>query len=247
MGMTTRMRLAQWLGVVGMVFVLIPPAHSETITLPAGTALQVVMETTLSTKNSKEGDPFRSRLVLPLFADERQVLPVGCIIEGTVARLETPGRVKGKAEMQLRPETLTFPDGRTVPVTATVTEAQTGDKIEVDPEEGTIQASGSKEGMDARGVGTTAATSAVIGGVMAGGTGAAIGAGAVGAIALLHQLFKRGKDADLPAGSEIVLELNRPVYFETMEEVPASRPRMRDDEEPGSWGKKAGRGVEGNF
>jgi hypothetical protein len=59
---------------------------------------------------------------------------------------------------------------------------------------------------------------------MGGGQGAAIGAGAVGAIALLHYIFKRGKDAELPAGSELVLELNRSLTFNpTMEEVPAER------------------------
>ncbi len=47
-----------------------------------------------------------------------------------------------------------------------------------------------------------------------------IGAGAEGAIALFHRIFKRGKDAVLPAGSEIVLELTRPVSFNTFEEVP---------------------------
>ena len=136
-------------------------------------------------------------------------------------RLKQPGRVSGKAEMQLRPESLTFPDGTTVDLTATLTGAQAGDDTKVDSEEGTVKASGS-EGMDTRGVITSGGTSAVIGGVMGGGTGAIIGAGAVGAIALLSQLFKRGRDAELPPGTEITLELNRPLSFTTFQGLPTA-------------------------
>lgn len=207
-------------GILGCVVWATGAANAQVVTLPAGTTLQVVMETYLNTKESKTGDAFRSRLVMPVFVDEQEVLAIGAIVEGTVARVQGPGRVAGKAEMQLRPEKLTLPSGETLTLTATITGGHAGENTKVDSREGTIQASG-KEGMNTRGVATTATTGAVLGTIMGGGQGAAIGAGAVGAIALLHQIFKRGKDAELPAGSEIVLELNRPVSFNpTMEEVP---------------------------
>lgn len=205
-------------------------AKAQVVTLPTGTTLQVVMETYLNTKESKNGDAFRSHLVMPVFVNEQEVLPIGAVVEGTVVRVQGPGRVAGKAEMQLRPEKLTLPNGETLTLTATITGGHAGENTKVDSEEGTIQASG-KDGMNTRGVATTATTGAILGGIMAGGQGAAIGAGAVGAIALLHQIFKRGKDAELPAGSEIVLELNRPLSFNpTMEEVPPE-PKA-DSEEP---------------
>lgn len=208
-------------------------APAQVVTLPAGTSLQVVLETYLNTKESKSGDPFRSHVVLPVFVDEQEVLPIGAVVEGTVVRVQGPGRVAGKAEMQLRPEKLTLPNGEVLELAATVTGGRGADNTKVDSEEGTIQGSG-KEGINTRGVGTTAATGAVLGGIYGGGQGAAIGAGAVGAIALMHYLFKRGKDAELPAGSELTLELNRSLTFNpTMEEVPpeqrlepAIRPRL---------------------
>jgi hypothetical protein len=201
-------------------------ARAQVVTLTPGTALQVVLETYLNTNESKSGDPFRSHLVMPVFVDEEEVLPVGCVVEGTVVRVQGPGRVGGKAEMQLRPEKLTLPSGEVLELAATITGGQGADNTKVTGEEGTIQASG-KEGINTRGVATTATTGAVLGTIMAGGQGAAIGAGAVGAIALLHYIFKRGKDAELPAGSELVLELNRSLTFNpTMEEVP---PEQRPD------------------
>ena len=210
------------IGVAGVLFacwIVGGPALAEEIVMPAGTELRVVLETTLNTKESNAGDPFTSRMVIPVFVNEREALPVGCLVEGTLASMKAPGRVKGKAQMQLRPEKLTFPDGRTISLTASVTGAQTGEEIDVDPEEGTITGPG-KDGIDARQVGTGAAAATGIGAAMGGGKGALIGAGAVGAVALFHRIFKRGKDAVLPAGSEIVLELTRPVSFNTLEEVP---------------------------
>ena len=203
------------------------PARAESVTLPAGAQLHVVMETTLTTKGSKAGDSFRARLVIPMFVNEREALPVGTVIEGTLASLQAPGRVKGKAEMQLRPEKILLPDGRDFMLAATLTDAQTGDDLEVDSKEGTVSRSG-KDGMDVKQTAGGAVMGAGLGTMVGGGKGALIGAGAVGAIAVLRQVFKRGKDADLPAGSEIVLELNRPVAIPLMEEVaPSDRPALR--------------------
>jgi hypothetical protein len=205
-------------------------ANAQVVTLPAGTQLQVVLETYLNTKDSKSGDPFRSRLVMPVFVEEQEVLPVGGIVEGTVVRVQGPGRVAGKAEMQLRPEKITLPSGEVLPLSATITGGSAGENTTVDSQEGTIQGSG-KDGVDVRGTAGGATTGAVLGAVMANesgasiGTGAAIGAGAVIAGVLLHQLFKKGHDAELPAGSEITLALNRPLSFNpTMQEVLPSAP-----------------------
>lgn len=222
-------KMKMTIGVAGVLFVcwgMATPAQAEEITMPAGTELRVVLETTLSTKESDAGDPFTARLVIPVFINEREALPIGSMVEGTLAGVKTPGRVKGKAQMQLRPEKLIFPDGRTISLRASVTGAQTGGEINVDPDEGTITGPG-KDGISGRTVGTGAAAGAGIGAAMGGGKGALIGAGAVGAIALFHRIFKRGKDAVLPAGSEIVLELTRPVSFNTFEEVPpGERPTL---------------------
>ena len=212
----------------------VAPARAESITLPVGTKLHMVLETSLTTKGNKVGDPFRGRLVIPVFANERQALPLGTVVEGKLASLQAPGRVRGQAEMQLRPEKFILPDGRDFTLAATLTEAQTGDDLDVDSEEGTVSRSG-KEGMDVKQTAGGAAMGGAMGGMIGGGKGALIGAGAIATVAVLRQIFKRGRDADLPAGSEIVLELNRDVAIPLMEEVPPSdRPALRrsDTEKP---------------
>ena len=123
--------------------------------------------------------------------------------------------------MQLRPEKLLLPDGRDIVLAASLEAAKTDTDVKVDPKEGTVKGGG-KEKINLKKLGKGAAIGAGVGAAVGGGPGAAMGAGAVGAIVVLHQLLKRGKDAVLPAGSELVLELTRPVFFSDMEEVPAA-------------------------
>ncbi len=212
----------RWSLVWILSFALIPgavKAEAQVVTLPTGTVLEVVLETHLNTQDSETGDQFSARLVMPVFVDEKMVLPMDCVVEGTVVRVQGPGRVSGKAEIQLRPELIKLPSGEELPLSAAVTGGKAGENTEITGDEGTIQASG-KEGMNTRGAASTATTGAVLGGMMGGGQGALIGAGAVGAIYLFRQIFKRGNNADLPPGSEITLELNRPLsYNPTMQEV----------------------------
>jgi len=200
-------------------------AHAGTLTLPTGTQLHVVLETTLTTKTTKAGDPFRARMFLSVFVNEREILPVGTTVEGTVVSLQGPTRVKGRAQMQLRPDKLRLPDGRDIELGASLESANTDDGTKIDPKEGTVKAGG-KDGINKRQAATGAVIGAGVGAAAAGGTGAAIGAGAVGAIVLMRQALKKGKDADLPAGTELVLEVTRAVSFSDMSGGP-TRHKLR--------------------
>jgi hypothetical protein len=214
--------------VVGVMFAAAIGAtavRAGTLTLPAGTQLNVVLETTLSTKNTQPGDRFRARIVLPVWANQKEILPVGTAVQGTVVTMKGPGRVKGRAEMQLRPEKLLLPDGRDILLGASIESAKSDDDTKIVGKEGTVKAGG-KEGINKRQAATGAVMGAAVGLATAGGMGAAIGAGAVGAIVLLRQVLKKGKDATLTAGTELVLETTRDVTFSDMLEVrtPAVQP-----------------------
>jgi hypothetical protein len=201
-------------------------ARAQVVTLPAGTVLEVVLETHLNTKDARSGDPFKARLVMPVFANDQQALPHDTVVEGTVVRVQQPGRVGGKAELQLRPEKLITPSGDELPLSAAITGGKGGEDTKVVGEEGTIQGSG-KTGINKRGALTQTAMGTIIGANIGGGQGMAIGAGAAIAVTLLAQLFKRGKDADLPPGSELTLELNQAMTFNpSMQEV---KPQKKDD------------------
>jgi len=225
------MKKINWIAGLALLSYMAPAvALGETIKLAAGTPLQVQLETTLSTRTSKLGDAFRARIVYAVFADEREAIPVGSMVEGTVVNLKAPGRTSGEPQIQLRPENIVFPDGSRSQLTASVTETSGGgDNVEVDSEEGTISSFG-KDGVSKGKLATNAATAATLGAIYSGSAhGALIGAGAVGAITLFHYLFKRGKDLEIPAGSELVIELNREFTYTALENENTIEPRKKRD------------------
>jgi type IV secretion system protein VirB10 len=145
----------------------------------------------------------------PVRVGDTTVIPQGAIIHGTVGHVQRPGRVKGVAELSLRFDELVMPDGEAYDLSASLAELDEERKEEV-TEEGQVKGETSKK-RDAITIGTGAGIGAAIGAIAGGGkgagTGAAIGAGAGTAAVLLT----RGKDVELRRGTELALQLDRPI------------------------------------
>ncbi len=183
-------------------------AADETFTLPAGTTLHVRLNMTLSTRTSQTGDPFSGRIIEPIIQEGVEVVPNGSLVEGRVAMVKQPGKVKGVGEMRLVPESITTPDEVKYTISAGLEAAEGAEGAKVKDEEGTIKGPASKKG-DVIAAGAGAGAGAAVGGIAAGGQGALYGA-AIGAAAMgIRSLFKRGKDMVLPAGTEMTFVMNR--------------------------------------
>lgn len=180
----------------------------ETLTLPAGSMLHVRLETTLSTRFNKNGDPFKGRVIEPVIYEDKEVVQAGSIIEGRVTFVKQPGRVKGVGEMRLLPEVLTTPEEVRYSLVAGLEDARGAEGARVQDEEGTIKGPSSKKG-DAIGVGVGAGIGAGVGAIGAGGSGALYGAGIGAAVFGIRSLFKRGKDIILPQGTELTFVVHR--------------------------------------
>jgi hypothetical protein len=184
-------------------------ADEETVTLPAGSTLQVRLMTTLSTRTNKNGDPFSGRVVEPIIYEGAEVVPAGSVLEGRVAFVKQPGRVKGVGEMRLVAETITTPEDVKFTLVAGLEDAQGAEGARVKDEEGTIKGPGkSKKGVAVES-GVGAGAGAAVGAIGAGGSGALYGAGIGAAAGLIHTLFKRHKDIILPQGTELTFVIER--------------------------------------
>jgi hypothetical protein len=194
-----------------------PTAHrsgpGQTITVPAGTRLAVVLENGLSTRSAKAGDSLYFHTSFPVTANNKVVIPVGSYLRGSLLESKRPGRIKGRGEFRLRLETLIFPNGYTVDLLAAPRSADTGGKETTD-EEGKVEGSGGK-GKDAGTVATTTVTGAGIGAIAGGGKGAGIGAGIGGLIGLGAVLLTRGPEAELPRGSTMDIVLERDLRLDS--------------------------------
>ena len=152
--------------------------------IPAGTSLTLVLETGLSSATSREGQPVTARVERAVSEDGRVVLPGGSVLRGRVTEVDPSGRVKGRAHLAVKWDTLTV-RGESHRI-ATSDVAMTAE---------------SNHGRDAKIIGGGTAAGAIIGGIVNGGSGAKkgaiIGAGAgTGAV-----LINKGSEVEMPSGS----------------------------------------------
>ncbi|MBZ5528631.1 MAG: TrbI/VirB10 family protein [Acidobacteriia bacterium] len=205
-----------------------PPATGEKITVPAGTKLLLILENGISTRTAKPGDSVYFRTSFPVAQDNRIVIPVGSYLRGEILASKRPGRVKGRAELRLRLDTLIFPGGYSIDLNASPSSADTGGNEKVD-REGKIEGDSDK-GHDAGTVATTTAQGASVGAIAGrSAKGAGIGAGLGAAAGLAAVLLTRGPEAQLPRGSsiDVVLEHSLTLNVDQLhfdENAPASRP-----------------------
>jgi hypothetical protein len=180
----------------------------EPLSLPSGTTVHMKLETPISTKTSKAGDTFAGRVTEPVVLNGKTAISVGAAIQGQIVKLTEPRRVKGKPTIELRPDTITMPNGEKYEFHATVVDTDAATKTSVN-DEGQIKGKG-RDGKDVRNIAIGTGAGVTVGAIAGGGKGALIG-GAIGAgVTVAHWLSKH-KSAELPAGSEIVMELNRPM------------------------------------
>ena len=180
--------------------------------VPSGTKVPVRLQTAISTKTARIGDPVYAQTVFPVAIDSKMMIPPGTYVQGTISRITRAGRIKGRAEVLFHFTTLVFPSGYTVALPGTVDNVDSDTERPEDPE-GTIQQRGEK-GKDIGTIASTGATGAVIGGAAARGKGAGIGAGIGGATGLAIAMLTRGSDIQLPAGTNIEMVINRELQLD---------------------------------
>jgi hypothetical protein len=176
--------------------------------VPAGTALMVKLETTLATFSNKVGDRFQARLNQPVVVNGKTLIPAGATVEGRVTKVSEPRRISGKPTIGILPEAVIMPTGEHYFLDATLVDTNIGQGTDVN-EEGQFKGSG-HDRHDTLETGGGAAGGMLVGGLIGGGPGVLIG-GAIGAGGTTVHWLTKHRSATLPAGTQLTLELNRPL------------------------------------
>jgi hypothetical protein len=195
--------------ILGWVLLLAGVALAQDkLLLPAGTALKVKLETNLATYSSKQGDPFSGRVTQAVLLGGKEVVPIGAAVEGRVTQVSEPRRYSGKPTIGIFPEMLIMPNGERFMLNATLVDTSIRNGTDVNGE-GQFKGKGHNGG-DLTEIGMGTGGGMLIGGVAAGGKGVLIG-GAIGATATVAHWLGKKNSAALPAGTELVMELSRPM------------------------------------
>jgi hypothetical protein len=172
-----------------------PRAETRTVTVPAGTALAIRLNTEISTGRTPAGATFEGTLTEPLAGDGVEVASVGSAVTGKVTRVVSSGRLNRPAELSLVLTSLTPQGGSPVDIST----AAWGEKGK------------SHKKRDIEMIGGGGGVGALIGALTGGKKGAAIG-GAIGAGGGTAAAAATGKkEIVLPPETKINFELNAPI------------------------------------
>jgi len=188
--------------------ILIASFAGAQTSLPTGTAVKMKLETTLATFSSKAGDPFSARVTAPVVVDGKTLIPIGATVEGRVTKANEPRRIAGKPTIAIFPENLVLPNGDRFMLNASLVDTNARHGTDVNTE---WQFKGAgHDGKDLTEIGMGTGGGMLVGGLAGGGKGLLIG-GAIGATATVAHWLGKHRSAMLPAGTELVMELNRPM------------------------------------
>ena len=171
-----------------------PPKY----TLAANTVLRLRLSDPLTSKKAHVGDQFRSTVVDPVYAKGFQVVPAGSIVIGHVTHVVRASRKSNAGSLNVTFTGVQLPNGKTYSLNGSLAQSGSADN------EGEVKGKSSKKRNAA-----FIAGGAVVGGLINGAAGMGIGAGAgIGAA-----LIGKGKEADVKAGTEFNMILNRSVLL----------------------------------
>ena len=187
------------------------PMAQSALPVPAGTALMVRLDTTLATFSNRVGDPFQGQITQPVVVNGATVIPVGARVEGRVTKVSEPRRISGRPTLGILAEAVILPTGERYFLDATLTDTNIhGTDVN---QEGQFKGLG-HDRRDTLEAGGGAAGGMLIGGLIGGGPGILVG-GAVGAGSATAHWLAKHRSATLPAGTQLTLELNRPLTMST--------------------------------
>ena len=169
-------------------------ASPRIATLPQGSMVRVRTQTTISTREARNGETIQANLDAPLVVNGIVLAPRGAEVTLAVADSDPGGRVKGRARIGLRLVSLPVAGERRSVVASTYWHEAAGTKKK-----------------DIAKIGILSGIGAAVGAIAGGGKGAAIGAGAGGGAGTAVVLSTHGDAAVVPAESVIQFRLEQPV------------------------------------
>src|SRR5450759_3028755 len=95
--------------------------------IPQGTHVLLRMLNSVSTRTAAEGNLVYLQTATPVAINGEILIPAGTYVPGSVSHAKRSGRVKGRAELGIRLETMTFAGGKMVKISPHLSSVDSGD------------------------------------------------------------------------------------------------------------------------
>jgi hypothetical protein len=194
------------------------PFRARGAVIPAGTTLEVRLSTPAGSRVSKSGDPISATIIAPVFAEDRQLLLEGANISGQVDAVQPLGfgLKHGVARIDFRFDSMTLSDGREFPILTRVREVENArERVdETGNVEGILPTANLSSGM-------SFAISTLL-----------LHTELAAPAAIVKVIAARSPDSEvyLPVGTELVVELERPVLMDLSRSVRQTAPPLSEDD-----------------
>jgi hypothetical protein len=190
-----------------------PSGREGLLTVPAHTEAAVQLLSGIHSRVSHVGDPVTAELLQPVYVNGRVALPTGSVVEGRITRIRQAGRLRRPAELVLKFDSITLPDGQEEPCSAGLSalESPHPKTVELDAEgqlKGSRGVSWKRLAGGALGLGTLAFAEAQLASTAALAASLPIGGGAVLGYTFL---IPRGNEVHVPPDTRFRIRLYHPV------------------------------------
>lgn len=175
-----------------------PPAPTfREVTIPSGTTLAIELRTAVASNTSAVEDRVQGVLRRPVVVDGAEIVPAGAEVSGVVTEALPSARVKGRARLALRFNSITVDDAPTSIGTAAIARLAPATKKN-----------------DAGKIAAGAGAGAIIGAIAGGKKGAVVGTVVGGGAGTGVVLATRGEEVTLAAGTSLTTTLTRPLVLQ---------------------------------
>ncbi|HLZ43252.1 MAG TPA: hypothetical protein VKQ11_19955 [Candidatus Sulfotelmatobacter sp.] len=205
-----------------------PPA------LPIGTRCKIVLLSDVSASKSKAGDIVNARLIEPLLADSKAILPAGSYLKGRILKTTPPRWLSRPGSLNLDFTDITLPDGDEFALAASVADAELDERshTRIDSE-GKLHGERPGKAWMAVNLGVTAgiakevddSVQLVIEAIAATATDASTAGTSrliSSCVSAVYMATRHGRDVVLPRFTEMDISLDRPLSLNTTDVAAAN-------------------------
>jgi hypothetical protein len=185
----------------------------STLTVPAETEFKVQVLSGIHSQINHVNDPIIAEVLKPVFVQGKLALPPGSLLDGHITMIRNAGHMHRSAELGMRFDRITLPDGQEKPVAAVLAALEDPKMLDIHlDQEGHLTGN------------RTMSWKTLVGGVTAAGTYGALKIAAVGsagatlalplggaAVISYEVLWRRGREVNMPPDTKCRLRLNYPL------------------------------------
>ena len=188
-------------------------AARATLTVPAETEVKVQVLSGVHTKVNHVDDPVVAEVLKPVFVQGQLALPTGSLLDGHITMIRGAGHMHRSAELGMRFDRITLPDGQEKPVAAVLAALEHPEFLDIhlDPE-GHLASNRNVSWKTLTGGFTALGAFGALKIAAVGSAGASVALPLGGAALISYEAFwRRGREVNMPPDTQCRLRLNYPL------------------------------------